>query len=58
VIDISVLLNNGDVVSVSHKIREACLKNGFFSITNHGVPESLQAHVKQLSKDFFFKKLH
>ena len=35
------------------QIREACLSQGFFQITNHGLPLSLQKEIFKVSKQFF-----
>jgi isopenicillin N synthase-like dioxygenase len=35
------------------QVRQACLEKGFFQITNHGVPEDLQAAMFDQSEDFF-----
>jgi isopenicillin N synthase-like dioxygenase len=34
-------------------IRRACLEKGFFQLTGHGVPTSLQAEIFAQSADFF-----
>jgi len=38
---------------VLEKIRTACLENGFFVITGHGVEEELQQRALAMSKCFF-----
>lgn len=55
VIDISGLAsaNKADREAVGREIRAACLANGFFVISNHGIDPALQARVFAASKAFF-----
>ncbi len=53
VIDISALIRGGDVEAVARKIREACMVNGFFYVSGHGVPLQLQQELERVSSHFF-----
>ena len=55
-IDISPFLRDPNSPSVSHvveKVRGACIKNGFFQITGHGLSEKVQQELFQASQRFF-----
>lgn len=54
VIDISALvLNSSGQQEVAQQIKDACTSNGFFYISGHGVPDSLQQDLEEQSKIFF-----
>lgn len=56
VIDISPLVEMNDSsrsIETAMHIRKACREHGFFYIQNHGVSESIQEKLEQLSKEFF-----
>jgi isopenicillin N synthase-like dioxygenase len=55
VIDIAGLSSNaaGDRKAVAARLRTACLDNGFFYISNHGVPANLIATLFEQTRQFF-----
>jgi isopenicillin N synthase-like dioxygenase len=54
IINISALIENtNEKKKVAELIGEACRKYGFFYIIGHGVDESLQLRLNQLSEEFF-----
>jgi isopenicillin N synthase-like dioxygenase len=54
VIDISSLrLMNAAPSPTAAQLREACSAHGFFYVTGHGVDESLQQRLEELSRTFF-----
>lgn len=58
VIDVKPLvLGSEERYAVAAKIGAACREHGFFYITGHGVSESLQRRLEQLSRDFFAQDL-
>src|SRR5229473_2620601 len=42
-----------DRQAVAERSRQACLHNGFFYISNHGIPDALVAEVFAETKSFF-----
>ncbi|MEH2333869.1 isopenicillin N synthase family dioxygenase [Nostoc sp.] len=67
IIDISALISGkGDLwreaalrlrYSVASQIKQACQESGFFYIIGHGVDESLQQRLEELSRQFFAQDL-
>ena len=55
IIDINGLLCGASASSkiAAEKINKACLDNGFFYISNHGVDETLVRNLMRLTKEFF-----
>lgn len=54
VIDIQPLIRQqAGQEAVADQIGRACRENGFFYISGHGVSESLQSHLEQMSQAFF-----
>lgn len=58
IIDISSLVaGTGKCDIVANQIRQACCESGFFYIVGHGVDESLQQRLEELSRQFFAQDL-
>ncbi|HEV2779842.1 MAG TPA: 2-oxoglutarate and iron-dependent oxygenase domain-containing protein [Actinophytocola sp.] len=58
VIDISPLVDRSpDRHAVAAEIGRACREDGFFYVVGHGVSESLQARLEELSREFFAQDL-
>ncbi|MEH2314182.1 MAG: 2-oxoglutarate and iron-dependent oxygenase domain-containing protein [Nostoc sp.] len=58
IIDISALISGkGDRYSIGSQIKQACRESGFFYIIGHGVDESLQQRLEELSRQFFAQDL-
>lgn len=55
-IDIQPFLENPSgpgIDKIIDKVRDACLSTGFFQITGHGIPKTLQASLFQAAAAFF-----
>lgn len=53
VIDVSPLINGGDIKEVAKQINEACTQFGFFYIKGHGISSALQKELEEISERFF-----
>jgi isopenicillin N synthase-like dioxygenase len=53
VIDISPLIQGGNVNEVAKQINQACTQYGFFYIKGHGFSTELQQELEKLSEQFF-----
>lgn len=53
VIDVSPLINGGDIKEVAKQINEACTQFGFFYIKGHGISSVLQKELEEISERFF-----
>ena len=51
--DIPIVDLSADAASVASVIRDACVRHGFFYLTNHGVPRSLIDGMHDASRAFF-----
>lgn len=57
-IDISALQPmNAAASTVAAQLHEACCAHGFFYLTGHGIDETLQQRLEQLSRQFFAQNL-
>ena len=58
IIDVAPLVTGrGDARPVAAGIRGACVNNGFFYITGHGVSDELQRRLEHVSREFFAQDL-
>ncbi len=57
-IDLSALhVSNTNHSMVAAQLHEACCEHGFFYLTGHGIDETLQLRLEQLSRQFFAQDL-
>ena len=57
IIDIGGLIGRSSVASVANQIGKACREYGFFYVVGHGVDESLQQRLEEVSQRFFAQDL-
>ncbi|KAH7885002.1 hypothetical protein F5I97DRAFT_1928422 [Phlebopus sp. FC_14] len=53
VIDLANFSTSEGKAALAHQIRDACMRVGFFYISNHGIPEECISNVLAVMKDYF-----
>jgi isopenicillin N synthase-like dioxygenase len=58
IIDVSELVAGGPArKSIAERLGDACRQSGFFYVVGHGIEESLQRRLRELSREFFAQDL-
>lgn len=53
ILDLTPLVEGGDITPLAEKLRQACLTTGFFYVKNHGIPEELVERIFTVTKRYF-----